>query len=146
VLAFLLLHCDYSVICHDNDKLIGILVRYFSVRWDTNFSNWRYLSLFGFWLRWKLQKMKYLKCYQRMFKCVQFWRVCAIFIYIFKINKISVDFIWLVSITIFLICLVYIDAGTLSTDTATLNFAFSGDFSRYWDVKVTQIPCGTNYM
>ena len=40
----------------------------------------------------------------------------------------------------------YIDAGTLSTDTATLNFAFSGTFSRYWDVKVTQIPCGTNYM
>ncbi len=40
----------------------------------------------------------------------------------------------------------YIDAGTLSTDTATLNFAFSGSFSRYWDVKVTQIPCGTNYM
>jgi hypothetical protein len=40
---------------------------------------------------------------------------------------------------------VYLDAGALSTDTATLAFAFSGTFSRYWDIKVTQIPCTSNY-
>jgi hypothetical protein len=40
---------------------------------------------------------------------------------------------------------VYLDAGALSTDTATLAFAFSGTFSRYWDIKVTQIPCNSNY-
>ena len=40
---------------------------------------------------------------------------------------------------------VYLEAGTQSTDTATLAFAFSGTFNRFWDIKVTQIPCNSNY-
>ena len=40
---------------------------------------------------------------------------------------------------------VYLDVGALSTDSATVSFAFSGSFSRYWDIKVTQIPCNANY-
>ena len=32
-------------------------------------------------------------------------------------------------------------------DTATLAFTFTGTttFSRYWDIKVTQVPCDVNY-
>ena len=40
---------------------------------------------------------------------------------------------------------VYLDAGTLGTDTAMLSFTFSGTFNRFWDIKVTQIPCKANY-
>jgi len=41
---------------------------------------------------------------------------------------------------------VYIDLGALPSDTATLNFGFAGtSTSRLWDVKASQIPCGTNY-
>lgn len=41
---------------------------------------------------------------------------------------------------------VYIDLGALPSDTATLNFGFTGtSTSRLWDVKASQIPCGTNY-
>ena len=37
--------------------------------------------------------------------------------------------------------------GRGESDTATLAFTFSGTttFSRYWDIKVTQIPCEVNY-
>ena len=32
--------------------------------------------------------------------------------------------------------------GALSSDTATLNFDFSGSSNiRQWDIKVTQVPC-----
>lgn len=40
---------------------------------------------------------------------------------------------------------VYLDAGTQSGDTATLAFTFSGTYNRFWDIKVTQIPCNSNY-
>merc|ERR1712156_850825 len=42
---------------------------------------------------------------------------------------------------------VYLDLGNLASDTATLAFTFSGTetFSRFWDIKVTQIPCNVNY-
>ncbi len=41
----------------------------------------------------------------------------------------------------------YIDIGTVASDTATLNFNFgnAASTSRIWDIKVAQIPCGTNY-
>ena len=39
----------------------------------------------------------------------------------------------------------YLDIGQGSSDSATLAFTFSGTFSRYWDIKVTQIPCGVTY-
>ena len=41
--------------------------------------------------------------------------------------------------------LVYLDVGRGASDCATLAFTFSGTFSRYWDIKVTQIPCDVNY-
>lgn len=40
---------------------------------------------------------------------------------------------------------IYLDAGDSAIGTATLNFAFTGDASRVWDIKVTQIPCSANY-
>ena len=40
---------------------------------------------------------------------------------------------------------VYLDIGRGSSDTANLAFTFSGTFSRYFDIKVTQIPCDVNY-
>ena len=51
---------------------------------------------------------------------------------------------------IFHIYLVYLDAGTLPGDTAMITFTFdstvgTGDFSRFWDIKVTQIPCNSKY-
>merc|ERR1712110_1089520 len=46
----------------------------------------------------------------------------------------------------------YIDAGAQCTDTGTINFsAFSNanptitTFSRFWDIKVSQIPCNANF-
>jgi len=41
----------------------------------------------------------------------------------------------------------YIDIGSGSSDTATLQFSFgtSTTVSRKWDIKVAQIPCGKNY-
>ena len=39
----------------------------------------------------------------------------------------------------------YLDIGRGSSDSATLAFTFSGTFSRYWDIKITQIPCGVAY-
>ena len=41
--------------------------------------------------------------------------------------------------------IVYLDVGRGSSDTATLAFTFSGTFSRYWDIKITQIPCDVTY-
>ncbi|XP_059097601.1 uncharacterized protein LOC131891925 [Tigriopus californicus] len=39
---------------------------------------------------------------------------------------------------------IYLDVGTLSSDTAQLNFAFNGaSNNRQWEIKVTQIPCNT---
>ena len=39
---------------------------------------------------------------------------------------------------------VYVDMGAQASDTATLNFAFSGAAStRAWEVKATQIPCAS---
>ena len=38
-----------------------------------------------------------------------------------------------------------LDIGRGSSDSATLAFTFSGTFSRYWDIKITQIPCGVAY-
>ena len=39
---------------------------------------------------------------------------------------------------------VYVDMGAQASDTATLNFAFSGTAStRAWEVKATQIPCAS---
>merc|ERR1712050_19921 len=41
---------------------------------------------------------------------------------------------------------IYVDLGALPSDSATLNFAFSGtSTTRLWDIKVAQIPCGANY-
>lgn len=43
--------------------------------------------------------------------------------------------------------LVYVDVGDMAENVATLNFAFSNQASqgtRQWDMKVTQIPCGSN--
>lgn len=40
---------------------------------------------------------------------------------------------------------IYLDLGRQSSDSATLAFTFTGAFSRYWDIKVTQIPCNVNY-
>ena len=40
---------------------------------------------------------------------------------------------------------VYLDLGRGSSDSATLAFTFSGTLSRYWDIKVTQIPCDVTY-
>ena len=40
---------------------------------------------------------------------------------------------------------VYLDLGRGTSDSATLSFTFSGTYSRYWDIKVTQIPCDVNY-
>ena len=40
---------------------------------------------------------------------------------------------------------VYLDVGLESTDSATLAFTFSGTFSRYWDIKISQISCGVKY-
>ena len=47
----------------------------------------------------------------------------------------------------------YLDAGTGSSDTATLAFAFTDQTggnpnslnTRFWDIKVTQIPCNAAY-
>ena len=38
---------------------------------------------------------------------------------------------------------VYLDAGTLSTDTAMITFTFDSTIThnRFWDIKVSQIPC-----
>ena len=41
---------------------------------------------------------------------------------------------------------VYVDLGTSSSDTATLAFSFntaSTTATRAWEIKVTQIPCGS---
>ena len=53
---------------------------------------------------------------------------------------------------IHLMVLVYIDAGAQCTDTGTINFsAFSNanptitTFSRFWDIKISQIPCNANF-
>jgi len=41
---------------------------------------------------------------------------------------------------------IYVDLGALPSDSATLNFGFDGtSTSRLWDIKASQIPCGTNY-
>jgi len=46
---------------------------------------------------------------------------------------------------------VYLDLGRQAADTATLAFTFGGTTAaaraanRYWDIKVTQIPCNSNY-
>ena len=35
--------------------------------------------------------------------------------------------------------------GALASDTATLSFAFGGSSTnRMWEVKVSQIPCGSS--
>ena len=44
-----------------------------------------------------------------------------------------------------MLSLVYLDVGRISSDSASLAFTFSGTFSRYWDIKVTQIPCDVTY-
>ena len=49
--------------------------------------------------------------------------------------------------------IVYIDAGTQCSDTGTIDFSsFSNangvavtSFNRFWDIKVSQIPCDSNY-
>ena len=44
---------------------------------------------------------------------------------------------------------VYVDIGTGASDTATLNFDFSDSTalqnSRFFEVKVTQLPCSSEY-
>ena len=36
--------------------------------------------------------------------------------------------------------------GTLASDTSTVSFSFSGaSTARMWEVKISQIPCGSNY-
>ena len=44
---------------------------------------------------------------------------------------------------------VYIDMGTGASDTATLNFDFTDSTSlqnsRFFEVKVTQLPCSSEY-
>ena len=42
--------------------------------------------------------------------------------------------------------IVYIDVGDGATDSATLSFDFTGTATtRTWDIKVTQIPCNSNF-
>ena len=51
------------------------------------------------------------------------------------------------------LAIVYIDAGTQCSDTGTIDFnSFSNangvnvaSFNRFWDIKVSQIPCDSNY-
>lgn len=41
---------------------------------------------------------------------------------------------------------VYLDLGSASSDTATLELSFSGaSTTRKWEIKVAQIPCGATY-
>merc|ERR1712226_235180 len=41
---------------------------------------------------------------------------------------------------------VYVDMGRSASDTASLNFAFTGTSNnRQWEIKVTQIPCSASY-
>merc|ERR1711981_423992 len=35
--------------------------------------------------------------------------------------------------------------GTAATDSTTLGFTFSGDYSRLYEIKVTQLPCSNEY-
>ena len=51
------------------------------------------------------------------------------------------------------LAIVYIDAGTQCSNTGTIDFnSFSNangvnvaSFNRFWDIKVSQIPCDSNY-
>ena len=40
---------------------------------------------------------------------------------------------------------VYVDMGATATDSTTLGFTFSGDYSRLYEIKVTQLPCSNEY-
>ena len=41
---------------------------------------------------------------------------------------------------------VYVDMGTGCGDSVTLNFGFTGASTvRTWEIKVSQIPCGSDY-
>lgn len=40
--------------------------------------------------------------------------------------------------------IVYVDIGTEPMDSATLTFALAGDGNRMWDIKVTQVECGSD--
>ena len=45
-----------------------------------------------------------------------------------------------------ILLVVYIDMGQGATDTATLNFDIgSGTYSRFYEIKVTQLPCSSEY-
>lgn len=39
----------------------------------------------------------------------------------------------------------YLDVGTAASDSATFAFTFANAFSRFWDIKITQIPCNVRY-
>ena len=47
----------------------------------------------------------------------------------------------------FILFIVYIDMGAGGSDTGTIMFSFdtTSTTSRKYDIKVAQIPCGTNY-
>ena len=40
---------------------------------------------------------------------------------------------------------VYLDVGMAASDSATFAFTFANAFSRFWDIKITQIPCNVRY-
>ena len=49
---------------------------------------------------------------------------------------------YILRLTISFYLLVYINMGSGSSDTATLDFSFTGvNSARAWEVKVTQLPC-----
>ncbi len=41
---------------------------------------------------------------------------------------------------------VYVDMGTQCSDTVTLTFAFTGASTvRTWELKASQVPCGSTF-
>ena len=57
----------------------------------------------------------------------------------------SLEYICPINILFFIKILVYIDAGAACSNTATLAFTFTNAQSRQFDIKVSQIPCGSEY-
>ena len=61
-------------------------------------------------------------------------------------NMISINSLKNMLLQLINIFPVYVDMGTLASDTATLSFAFKGESTlRAWEVKVSQIPCAASY-
>lgn len=45
----------------------------------------------------------------------------------------------------FIFNLVYVDMGTQASESVSLSFDFTGTYSRFFEVKVTQLPCSSEY-